>query len=61
MQLTLNCAGVETDVCGASILLSIPIARDFGMWAGGRDVSRESINHALSHNRSVALIPGMQF
>ena len=52
--------GIEPYTCGATILMNIPIARDIGMWAGGRDVSRDSITHALSHNQSIALIPGGQ-
>eukprot|EP00455_Lapot_gusevi_P014785 TRINITY_DN17439_c0_g1_i1.p1 TRINITY_DN17439_c0_g1~~TRINITY_DN17439_c0_g1_i1.p1 ORF type:complete len:409 (-),score=58.41 TRINITY_DN17439_c0_g1_i1:87-1313(-) len=52
--------GVEMDGLGASVLLAIPFLRDVGMWLGGRDVSREAIVHALSHQRSVCLVPGGQ-
>ena len=51
---------VELDSCGATILTTIPILRDLGMWAGGRDVSSESISQALMHKRSIALVPGGQ-
>ncbi len=37
-----------------------PLMREMLLWAGGRDVSRASIRHALDSNRSVLLIPGGQ-
>jgi 1-acyl-sn-glycerol-3-phosphate acyltransferase len=51
---------LDVDICGASVMFHSPILREFVMWAGGREVSKRALDHALDNKRSILLIPGGQ-
>jgi hypothetical protein len=47
-------------VMTASVMHYVPLMRDILQWLGGREVSKESICHALHRQESVLLVPGGQ-
>lgn len=47
-------------VMTASVCHAVPLLRDLLQWLGGREVSKESILHALGRGESVLLVPGGQ-
>lgn len=47
-------------VMTASVTHAVPLMRDLLQWLGGREVSKESILHALGKGESVLLVPGGQ-
>lgn len=51
---------IEVNVAGASVMFYVPIIRELVLWSGGIDVSRDSVQYALQHDKNVLLIPGGQ-
>jgi hypothetical protein len=52
--------GLRFSVMTASVMHFVPLMRDVLQWLGGREVSKESIVHALSRKESILLVPGGQ-
>ena len=52
--------GKRFSVMTASVMHYVPLMRDLLQWLGGREVSKESILHALSQDLSILLVPGGQ-
>ncbi len=52
--------GVAMDAFVASVIMMCPLLRDIGMALGARAVTREAIEHALTHKRSAIIVAGGQ-
>ena len=52
--------GAHVCVMTASVMHYVPLMRDILQWLGGREVSKESLLHALEQRESVLLVPGGQ-